>query len=174
MVSVRCKIIVKQEVEKFGLICSDVQLGRVDVAGNITEDQLLLVSDSLNKWGLEILRNKKAILVERIKVEIISMVHYSDLQIKVNFSEYLRQHMGLDYTYLANVFSEIENITIERYIILQKVERVKELLGYNELSLTEISWKLNYSSIAHLSTQFKKITGLTPSQFKKANLQVYS
>ncbi len=119
------------------------------------------------KWGLELMDDKKSMLIEKIKNVIIESIHYSDEQLQINFSNYLSEKLNYDYTYLANLFSEVEGTTIEHFIIGHKIERVKELIVYDELSLTEIAWKLHYSSIAHLSNQFKKITGLTPSYFKQ-------
>jgi AraC-like DNA-binding protein len=122
---------------------------------------------NLSESGLELLDNKRSILIEKIKNVIIEMVHYSGELPEVNYSHFIAQKLGYDYTYLANIFSEMQGQTIQQYIIVNKIERVKELLLYDELNLTEISYKLNYSSVAHLSTQFKKVTGLTPSFFKQ-------
>ncbi len=166
MVSISCKMIVKQELEKLGLHCSLVELGRVETTGIISAAQMGEIRAVLFQSGLELMDNKKSILVEKIKNVIIEMSLYSDTQLKINFSNYLSEKLNLDYTYLANIFSEDQGITIEHFIIDHKIQRVKELIAYNELNLTEISWKLNYSSVAHLSTQFKKVTGITPSSFK--------
>lgn len=166
MVSTRCKITVRYELEKLGLQCVSIELGRVEIIGLLSNEDMQMVSIALFQSGLELIENKKQILIEKIKNVIVEMVHYSDDQLKVNFSSYLSLKLNRDYTYLANVFSETEGYTIEQFIIRHKIERVKELIEYNELSLTEISWKLHYSSVAHLSTQFKKVTGLTPSCFK--------
>jgi AraC-like DNA-binding protein len=117
--------------------------------------------------GLELMEDKKAILIERIKNAVIEMVHHSDEMIKTNFSEFLSQKLNHDYTYMANLFSEVQGITIEHFIIAHKIERIKELIIYDELNITEIAWKMNYSSVAHLSNQFKKVTGLSPSHFKQ-------
>jgi AraC-like DNA-binding protein len=166
MVSIRCKMLVKTELEKLGLHYIAVSLGEVDVLEDITVAQRAIIKAALLKSGLELLDDKKAILIERIKGVIIEMIHYSDELPKTNFSDYLSEKLQYDYTYLANLFSETEATTIEHYIIINKIERVKELIIYDELNLTEIAWKLHYSSVAHLSHQFKKITGLTPSYFK--------
>ncbi|WP_372906217.1 helix-turn-helix domain-containing protein [Rhodohalobacter sp.] len=167
MVSLRCKMLVKSELEKLGLTCSSVELGFVDVKEEITKDQLDTFSKNLKKSGLELLDNKKNILVEKIKAVIVEMIHYSDEVPKVNDSEYISEKLNYDYTYLSNTFSEVKGITIQQYIILHKIEKVKELLIYDELTLTEIAYKLHYSSVAHLSNQFKKVTGLTPTYFKE-------
>ncbi|MBP1644625.1 MAG: AraC family transcriptional regulator [Bacteroidetes bacterium] len=167
MVSIRCKMVVKSELDKLGLHYSVVNLGEVNIYETITEEQRSILKAALLKTGLELMDDKKAILVEKIKNIIIEMVHYSEEVPKTNFSDFLSLKLNLNYTYLANLFSEVTGITIEHYIINHKIERVKELLIYDELSLTEISYKLNYSSVAHLSNQFKKTTGLTPTFFKK-------
>ncbi|MFY7998228.1 MAG: helix-turn-helix domain-containing protein [Candidatus Kapaibacteriota bacterium] len=166
MVSIRCKMIVKSELDKLDLLYGAVDLGEVEIHDNITPEQREHLKNALLKSGLELMDDKKAILIEKIKSVIIEMVHYEDELPKARNSDYLREKLHHDYTYLANLFSEATGITIEHYILLHKIERVKELLLYDELSLTEISYRLNYSSVAHLSAQFKKITGLTPSYFK--------
>lgn len=170
MVSTRCKIVVQLELMKLGLHCTSMALGWVEVTENISAGQTDEIKTALLQCGLELLDNKKSILVEKIKNVIIEMVYYSDYQLKTNFSDYLSAKLNLDYTYLANIFSEQLGTTIEHFIIFNKIQRIKELIGYNELSLTQISWKLHYSSVAHLSTQFKKITGVTPSHFKHFEL----
>jgi len=167
MVSIRCKMVVKSELDKLGLHYSVVNLGEVNIYETITEEQRSILKAALLKTGLELMDDKKAMLVEKIKNIIIEMVHYSEEVPKTNFSDFLSLKLNYDYTYLANLFSEVTGITVEHYIINHKIERVKELLIYDELNLTEISYKLNYSSVAHLSNQFKKVTGLTPSFFKK-------
>ncbi len=170
MVSARCKIVVQLELMKLGLHCTSMALGRAEITENISADQVGQLKTAFLQCGLELLDNKKNILVEKIKNVIIEMVYYSDYQLKTNFSDHLSAKLNLDYTYLANLFSEQQGTTIEHFIIFNKIQRIKELIGYNELSLTEISWKLHYSSVAHLSTQFKKITGVTPSHFKHFEL----
>lgn len=167
MVSLRCKMMVKEELKKLGLKYVAVDLGVVDVLEDITDKQRDQLKKNLLKSGLELLDDKKSILIEKIKNVITEMIHYSDEVPKVNYSNYISEKLDYDYTYLANIFSEVKGITIEHYIIAHKIERVKELLIYNELNLTEISYKLNYSSVAHLSNQFKKVTGLTPSFYKQ-------
>ena len=159
-------MLVKTELDKLGLHYTTVNLGEVDVMEDITAAQRETIKAALLKSGLQVLDDKKSILIERIKGVIIEMIHYSDELPKTNFSDYLSEKLQYDYTYLANLFSETEATTIEQYIIINKIERVKELIIYDELNLTEIAWKLHYSNVAHLSHQFKKVTGLTPSFFK--------
>jgi AraC-like DNA-binding protein len=159
-------MVVKAELEKLGLHYGDVELGEVEVVENITPEQLTILDIALKKAGLEVMNDKKSILVEKIKTAIIELVHYTDEQIKINLSDYLSEKLNYNYTYLANIFSETKGTTIEQFYLTHKIEKVKELLVYDELNLTEIAWKLHYSSVAHLSNHFKKKTGLTPSQFK--------
>lgn len=167
MVSLRCKMMVKEELRKLGLHYVIVELGMVEILEDITETQRTQLGDNLLKSGLELLNDKRAILIDRIKGVIIEMIHYSDELPAVNYSDYISEKLHHDYTYLSNIFSEVKGITIQQYIIIHKIEKVKELLLYDELNLTQISYKLNYSSVAHLSNQFKKVTGLSPSYFKK-------
>jgi YesN/AraC family two-component response regulator len=159
-------MIVRSELENLGITYSVVELGEVsinEVPGVMKYNQL---KAALLAHGLEILEDKKSILIEKIKNTIVESIHYSDEPLAVNFSVYLSEQLNLDYKYLSNLFSEVKGTTIEQYIIAHKIEHVKELLIYNELTLTEIADKLHYSSVAHLSNQFKKVTGLTPSFFK--------
>lgn len=167
MVSLRCKMMVKEELQKLGLHYVVVDLGMVELLEDITKEQRRQLSINLLKSGLELLENKKSILIEKIKTVITEMIHYSAELPKVNYSEYISEKLGYDYTYLANTFSEVKGITIQQFIILHKIEKVKELILYDELNLSEIAYRLHYSSPAHLSNQFKKITGLTPSFYKK-------
>ncbi len=167
MVSLRCKLLVKSELEKLGLAHKAVDLGMVEVIGEMPPEQREALRVALLKSGLELMENPKAILIERIKNVITEMIHYSDELPKTNYSEYISQKLGYDYTYLANIFSEVKGITIQQYIIQHKIERVKELLLYDELNLTEISRRLHYSSVAHLSNQFRKMTGLSPSFYRQ-------
>lgn len=160
-------MMVKEELRKLGLHYVIVDLGMIDILQDITQEQRNLLKNNLLKSGLELLDDKKSILVERIKNVITEMIHYSDELPKVNYSDYISKKLNYDYTYLANVFSEVKGITIQQFIIMHKIERVKELILYDELNLTEISYKLHYSSVAHLSNQFKKVTGLTPSFYKQ-------
>lgn len=171
MVSLRCKLSVREELLKLGLRYVTVDLGVADIHEDITEKQREQLKINLLKSGLELLDNKKSILVERIKNVITEMIHYTDELPDTNYSEYISEKLQYDYTYLSNVFSEVKGITIQQFIIINKIERVKELLLYDELNLTEIAYKLHYSSVAHLSNQFKKITGLSPSYFKQLKLK---
>ena len=166
MVSIRCIMIVKEEIKKLGLHCTAVDLGQVETLEYIPPQQLEQVRIALAGYGLELMDDKKATIIERIKNVIIEMIHYEDELPKVNFSDYLSEKLNYNYTYLANLFSETEGTTVEHFIIKHKIEKVKELIIYDELNITEIAEKLHYSSVAHLSNQFKKITGLTPSFFK--------
>jgi AraC-like DNA-binding protein len=167
MVSTRCKMAVKEALKKLGLHFILVDLGEVEIMETISEHQRELLSTDLSTSGLELMDDKRAILIEKIKNIIIEMVHYSESNLKINFSDYLREKLNYDYTYMANMFSEVQGTTIEQFIISHKVERIKELIIYDELNITEIAWKMNYSSVAHLSNQFKKVTGLAPSHFKQ-------
>jgi AraC-like DNA-binding protein len=167
MVCIRCKMVVKDELAKLGLHYTFVELGEADILETITAEQHDLFRDALLKFGLELMDDKKSVLIQRIKNVIIELVHYSEEPLVVNFSVFLSEKLKYDYTYLANLFSEVQGTTIEKFIIAHKIERVKELLVYNELNLTEIAYQMHYSSVAHLSTQFKKVTGLTPSHFKQ-------
>jgi len=167
MVSARCKMAVKEELRKLGLHFIVVDLGEVDIMENISTEQREQLRTALHNSGLELMDDKKAILIEKIKNSIIEMVHHSDGENNVNFSDFLSEKLDHNYTYLANLFSEVQGTTIEQFMIAHKVERIKELIIYDELNITEIAWKMNYSSVAHLSNQFKKMTGLTPSHFKQ-------
>lgn len=167
MVSNRCKMAVKEELRNLGLHFIVVDLGEVEIMENITMSQRELLKANLLHSGLELMDDKRAMLIEKIKTVIIEMVHHSDEVIKVNFSNYLSEKMNHDYTYLSNLFSEVVGTTIEQFIISHKIERIKELIIYGEHNITEIAWKMGYSSVAHLSSQFKKMTGLSPSHFKQ-------
>jgi len=167
MVSIRCKMMVKAELDKLGLHYGVVDLGEVEIKENITAEQHQQLNIALSKSGLELMDDRKALLIEKIKNVIIEMVHYADEMPKIKNSDYISEKLNQDYTYLAKLFSEATGITIEHFIIIHKIERIKELLLYDELNISEISYKLNYSSVAHLSNQFKKITGLTPTFFKQ-------
>jgi AraC-like DNA-binding protein len=167
MVSLRCKMMVQEEIEKLGILHAIVQLGTVDIPEAVSNEKLEIFRQRLTILGLELLDDKKSILIEKIKNTITEMIHNADEQPKENYSEYLSEKLEYDYTYLSNVFSEVNGYTIQNFIILNKIEKVKELLLYNELNMTEIAYKLNYSSVGHLSYQFKKITGLAPSFYKQ-------
>jgi len=166
MVCLRCQMVVKLELEKLGLVCVKVEPGRVNVAGLVSADKLQGFRAALVTAGLQLLEDKKGILIEKIKNTILEMLDYPDDTMKINLSYFLSKKLDRDYTYLANLFSENEGITIEHYFIAIRIQRAKRLICNDELNLTEISWKLHYSSVAHLSTQFKKITGVTPSRYK--------
>ncbi|MEK6153557.1 AraC family transcriptional regulator [Flavobacteriaceae bacterium 3-367] len=167
MVSQRCKMLVREELKKLDLDHATLDLGMVEILEDIPKDKQILFGQNLLKSGLELLDDTRSILIERIKTAIIEMIHYTDEIPKTNYSGYLSEKLGYDYTYLSNMFSEVKGITIQHYIIKHKIEKVKELLLYDELNLTEIAHKLHYSSPSHLSNQFKKVTGLTPSFYKK-------
>lgn len=167
MVCIRCKMVVQQELRRLGLHYVVVNLGEVEVMEDISSSQKEDFKEALARFGLELMDDKKSILIEKIKNVVVELIHHTHEALKTNFSAHLSKALEYDYTYLANLFSEVEGITIEHFLIIHKIERVKELLVYDELSLKEISYKLHYSSVAHLSNQFKKITGLTPSHFKK-------
>ncbi|WP_373522393.1 helix-turn-helix domain-containing protein [Aquiflexum sp.] len=166
MVSLRCIMVVKEELRDLGIKYVNVNLGEVELLESISKQQMESLRTNLKKIGLELLEDKRNILINKIKSEVVALIHHSDSVLKVNFSEYLSNRLGYDYTYLSNLFSDVMGITIQQFIIFNKIEKVKELLLYNELNLTEISYKLDYSSVSHLSNQFKKVTGLTPSYFK--------
>ena len=167
MVSNRCKMAVSDELKKLGLHFVVVDLGEVDVMEDPTVTQLEQLRIGLHSSGLELMDDKKGVLIEKIKNAIIEMIHHSDEVIKTNFSDYLSEKLKYDYTYLSNLFTEVQGTTIAQFITAHKIERIKELMMYDELNITEIAWKMNYSSVAHLSNQFKKVTGLSPSQFKQ-------
>ena len=171
MVSLRCKMIVKEELRKLGLKYIVVDLGMVEVLEDMTPDQLKSFGIGLSKFGLVLLEDKKSVLIEKIKNVIIEMIHYMDEMPNVNYSDYISEKLNYDYTYLSNIFSEVKGITIQQFIIIHKIERVKELLLYDELNLTEISYKLHYSSVGHLSSLFKKITGLSPTFYKSLKIK---
>ncbi len=168
MVSNRCKSLVQEELVKLGLQSEYivVDLGVVNILKEITEEQREKLKDNLSKAGLDLLDDKRSQLIEKIKKLITTMIHSSEEQPKVNYSVYISEKLGYNYTYLANIFSEVKGITIQQFIIIHKIERAKEMLFYDDMSLTEIAHKLHYSSVAHLSNQFKKITGLSPSFYK--------
>jgi len=171
MVSNRCIIAVKEAFNNQDLKLNNIKLGEVDVTDYISSDVLIKLKLSLLNIGFELIEDNRSILIERIKNCVIEMVHHSNSSIKVNFSDYLSQNLNYNYTYLANLFSEIQGISIEQFVISHKIERIKELILYDELNITEIADKMNYSSVAHLSGQFKKYTGLTPSYFRKLKMK---
>ena len=167
MVCIRCKMVVKEEFEKIGLPVLTLDLGQVEVLGQVDDEQYQCLRANLLSLGFELLDDVKSILIERIKNVIIDMIHFSREVPKMNYSEYISGKLNYDYTYLSNVFSANRGITIRQFIIINKIEKVKELLFYDELNLTEISYRMHYSSVAHLSNQFRKVTGLTPSAYKQ-------
>ena len=167
MTNICCKMVAIRELENKGIKYLFVELGYIELLGEISSKLKRELTEDLAKYGLELLEDKKSILVERIVNVVVEMIRYCETVPRINYSDYLSEKLEYDYTYLSNVFSEEKGITIQHFIIIQKIERVKELLGYNELNLTEISLKLEYSSVSHLSNQFKKITGVTPSVFKQ-------
>jgi AraC-like DNA-binding protein len=167
MVCIRCKMAVKDELLRLGFHPVIVELGEADITEDLNERELEMVRAGMLKFGLELMEDKKSVLIQKIKNIIVELVHYSEEPLVVNLSEYLHTKLNHNYTYLANLFSLVQGTTIEKYFISHKIERVKELLVYNELSLTEIAYLMHYSSVAHLSAQFKKVTGLTPSHFKQ-------
>jgi AraC-like DNA-binding protein len=166
MVCIRCQIVVKTELENLGLHYTNVKIGEADIYEELSPEMLMQLDVTLRKSGLQLMDNRRSVLVEKINDIIIELVHYTEEQIKVNLSDFLSEKLNHDYTYLANLFSEVKGITIEKFYLTHKIEKVKELIVYDELNLTEIADKMHYSSVAHLSNQFKKFTGLTPSHFK--------
>ncbi len=167
MVSMRCKMILKEELQKLGVHAFSIEMGYVEIYEPFSDEKREALSNALLEVGLEMMDNPKSILIERISSVIIDMIYQKDSIPETNYSNYISDKLGYDYTYLANIFSEVKGITIQQFIIMNRIERVKELLIYDELNLTEISYAMHYSSVAHLSMQFKKNTGLSPSYFKK-------
>ncbi len=164
-------MVVKAAAEELKIPYTTIELGFIEVNEKLSESVLEAFKKKLLSAGLQVLDNKKSILIEKIKNVVIEMVHYADEFPKVNFSNYLSEKLGYDYTYLSNLFTEVKGATIQEYIIMHKIEKAKELIMYNEMSIADIAFTLNYSSAAHFSTQFKKVTGLTPSFFKKLKKQ---
>lgn len=171
MVCDRCKMVVKAELEKLGYKPVSVELGEVVLEKEFSAEEKTKIGENLQAVGFELIDDKKSRLIEKIKNRIIDLVHRQNSTLKINLSDYLSSRLNHDYNYMTNLFSEVEGTTIEKYFIAQKIEKVKELLVYDELTLSEIAWQLNYSSVAHLSSQFKKVTGLTPSHFKNIRAQ---
>ncbi|MDP3461500.1 MAG: helix-turn-helix transcriptional regulator [Bacteroidales bacterium] len=166
MVSLRCKMVVKEELRKLGLHFIIVDLGEIELMEDLSASEHEQLKLGLLRSGLELMDDKKAVLIDKIKKVIIQMIHFNDELPSIKYSDYISQKLDYDYTYLSNIFSEVNGITIQQFIISHKIEKIKELIIYNELNLTEISYKLQYSSVAHLSNQFKKVTGMTPTYFK--------
>lgn len=166
MVCLRCQMIVKYELEKLNINLMLVEAGRVEILEPISIQQIASFKIALINADLELVDTRKNVLIDKIINAISEMINYSDGALKINFSYYLSEKLNLDYTYMANMFSDNQGTTIEQFIIMRKIQKVKQLICHNDLNFTEISWKLHYSSVAHLSTQFKKVTGITPSQYK--------
>jgi AraC-like DNA-binding protein len=167
MVCNRCKMVVAAELEKLGYHPTDVELGEVVLEREITDAEKTKIDDHLRTFGFEVIDDRRSQLIEKIKTLIVALVHERSNELTINLSDYLSNALHHDYSYLTNLFSEVEGSTIEKYYIAQRIEKVKELLVYDELTLSEIAYQLNYSSVAHLSNQFKKVTGLTPTHFKQ-------
>ncbi|MEO6151422.1 MAG: AraC family transcriptional regulator [Mucilaginibacter sp.] len=166
MVCARCKMVVNTELEKAGMQPLSIELGEVEVAGEPSAEKIKELSASLQALGFEIIDDRKSRMIEKVKNAIVTLIHHTEEGSNINLSDHIAQQVNYDYTYVSNLFSEVEGTTIEKYFIAQKIEKVKELLRYDELTLSEIAGKLGYSSVAYLSNQFKKQTGLTPSFFK--------
>lgn len=166
MVCNRCIMVVKNELEKQGFHVLNISLGEVEIAEDLSETQKAHLDSVLKSFGFELIDDKKSRLIGQIKSSIIEIIHQNESELKTNLSDFLSQKLHHDYSYLSNLFSEVEGTTIEKYFIAQKIEKVKELLVYDELSLSEIAFQMNYSSVGYLSNQFKKVTGLTPTHFK--------
>jgi AraC-like DNA-binding protein len=171
MVCAGCIMVVKTELENLGIKSHSVELGEIEISDDLPEEQIALFSQAIRGFGFEIMDDKKNYLIEKIKHAIFELVHYTDEEIKVALSDYISYKVNHSYIYLSNLFSEVTGTTIEQYIITKKIDRVKELLICEEFSLSEIAFRMHYSSVAHLSAQFKKVTGLTPSVFKKLKLK---
>ena len=167
MVCDRCKWVVKTEIEKLGFKANVIDLGEVELESNIDRNEKQLIKEALENFGFELIDDKKSRTIEKIKTLIIDLVHQKNNHLATNLSEYLSNQLSQDYSSLSNLFSEVENVTIEKYFISQKIKKVKELLVYDELTVSEIAFQLNYSSVAYLSNQFKKITGFSPSHYKQ-------
>lgn len=167
MVCSRCKMVVKSELEKMGFHPVSIELGEAELSEDLNAEELSHVDNALQHYGFALIDDKKSRLIEKVKNLVVKLVHELDSELKVNFSDYISKQIHYEYNYISNLFSEVEGITIEKYFIAQKIEKVKELLMYDELSLSEIAYRLHYSSVAHLSSQFKKVTGFAPSHIKK-------
>lgn len=171
MVCDRCKMAVQTQIENVGLKARKIELGEIDIIGELDDTRRESLKQGLKQIGFELIDDGNAKTVERIKNAIVELVHYAQDELKVNYSSYIADKLGKGYTYLSNLFSDFEGTTIEKFIIRQKIERAKELLEYGDLTLSQIADRLGYSNLAYLSTLFKKITGLTPSQYKESNLK---
>lgn len=171
MVCNRCKMVVNSELQKLGIYPLSVVLGEIELDRELSDVEKQKIEDRLTPLGFLLIDDKKSRLIEQIKTVIVELVHYNNIDLKINLSDFLKDKVYYDYNYISHLFSEIEGTTIEKYFIAQKIERVKELLAYDELSISQIAFQLNYSSVAHLSNQFKKVTGLNPTYFK--NIKPY-
>jgi len=171
MVCIRCKVVVTDILNELQVPCNAVELGEVELRNDLSPIQQDQLRVALLRSGLELLDDHKSIFIQKIKTIIIEQVHYEEEALHVNLSVFLSNKLHYNYTYLANLFSEVTGMTIEKFYIMHKIEKVKELLVYNELTLTEIAFKMHYSSVAHISNQFKKVTGLSPSHFKKLKIK---
>lgn len=160
-------MVVQDELTRLGLHFGTIELGEVELAGDLSSDKREQLRLALAKSGLELMDDQRAVLIEKIRQIIIEIVHYSEEPLSVNLSEYISRKLHRDYSSMATLFSEVQGMTIEKFFIYHKIERVKELLVYDKLNLTEVAYKMHYSSVSHLSAQFKKVTGLTPSHFKQ-------
>jgi AraC-like DNA-binding protein len=172
MVSIRCVSAVKKVLKDCNIHPENTQLGEIEIPDSTNKDQLSLLESKLKAIGFELMEDKKAQMIEKTINVIIDMIHNQEDNPKMNYSEYISQKIHFDYTYISNVFSHLKGMTIQHFIILHKIERIKELIIYNELTISEIAWKMNYSSAAHLSNQFKKMTGLSPSTFKALKIRL--
>jgi len=167
MVCNRCIMVVKNVFEDLGYTPVNISLGEVETVNTINDKDLDKLRNTLVGFGFELIDDTKSRIIEKIKNTIIQLIHHSSKDSKENYSSYIESQLHKDYSYLSSLFSEVEGTTIEKYIILQKIEKVKELLVYDELTLSEIAYKMGYSNVSYLSSQFKKVTGLTPSHFKQ-------
>jgi len=170
MICAACKMVVKTELEKLGIQCSSIDLGEIEINDSLTDGQITEFDKAIRSLGFELMDDKKSYIIEKIKHAIFELVHYSNEELKMGYSDYISLKVNHNYNYLSNLFSEVTGTTIEQYIITRKIDRVKELLVYDNLNLSEIAFRMNYSSVSHLSAQFKKVTGLTPSYFKQLKL----
>ena len=166
MVSLRCKMLVKSELDKLGIKYTVVELGEAHIVGTLSQEVLDQLRLALKESELDLMDDKRTQLIEKIKNVVIEMVHYADELPRTNFSDYLSEKLNMDYATMSSIFSQTKGITIEHFILIHKIEKVKELLIYDELSIKEIAFKMHYSGSSHLSNQFKKVTGLTPTFFK--------
>jgi len=171
MISNRCKLAVKEELTKLGLHFVVAELGEVEVMEELTAEQRFLLQEGLESAGLELMDDKKGIIIEKIINTITEMIHHSGELPKTNYSDYISDKLNYSYTYLSNMFTEVKGVNIRQFIIINKIEKVKELIFYDELNLTEIAYRMHYSSVSHLSNQFKKMTGLTPSDYKNLKMK---